>query len=104
VYKGTGHIIWLVERRHSKMHLRNLFGGTRKGTCVTTTKERSPVKSDDPETTFVDNRDQAQALANFLWNERHRHYKDIFQIEDDLDQLAIHWKVQPSQELKFVIP
>lgn len=51
-----------------------------------------------------DNKDQAQALANFLWNERERHIKDIYAITDDLTILESKWDIKPTREKIFVKP
>jgi len=50
------------------------------------------------------NRDEAQALCNFLWNEGERHREDLIQIELDLMQLKHFWKVEPIQERTFTKP
>jgi len=49
-------------------------------------------------------REEAQALANFLWNEGERHKEDLMQIELDLMQLKHFWKVEPVQERSFTKP
>ena len=43
----------------------------------------------------IENRDQAVALAGFLWCEKQRHLDDIEQIDRDLDALKEKWKVTP---------
>lgn len=53
---------------------------------------------------MVENRDQAQALANFLWNERERHRDDIDQIEEDLKVLEEKWNVTPLLRRVYVRP
>jgi len=50
------------------------------------------------------NKDEAQALCNFLWNEGERHKEDLMQIELDLIQLKHFWKVEPVQERSFTKP
>lgn len=50
------------------------------------------------ERTYVENKDQAQALANFLWNEVRRHLEDIQHAEKDLKLLYIHWGVDPVRK------
>ena len=52
----------------------------------------------------IENRDQAQALANFLWNEKERHKDDIGQIERDLEALKQKWDVSPRLRRMFVRP
>lgn len=47
------------------------------------------------EETFIENRDQAQALANFLWNEMERHKEDTKEIKKDLEVLKEKWHVAP---------
>jgi hypothetical protein len=50
------------------------------------------------------NKDEAQALCNFLWNEIQRHKEDIQDAELDLRQLKVQWGVKPIQELVFMKP
>lgn len=52
----------------------------------------------------VINKDEAQALANFLWNEKERHLGDVIDIDIDLDRLRVIWGVSPRQEREFVKP
>lgn len=52
----------------------------------------------------IENRDQAQALANFLWNEMQRHRDDIGQIERDLKALKRKWNVIPLLRRVYVRP
>ncbi len=51
-----------------------------------------------------ENKDQAQALANFLWNEGERHRRDIEAINEDLGLLWIKWKAAPNCIRMFVKP
>ena len=46
--------------------------------------------------------DEAQALANFLWNEKERHLEDVSDIEMDLEDLEKYWDVRPRKERAFV--
>ncbi len=50
------------------------------------------------------NRDEAQALANFLWNEQQRHWDDIDQINNDLAELKEGWGVEPIEKREFIKP
>jgi len=50
------------------------------------------------------NKQEAHALANFLWNEKQRHLRDIYQIEKDLAQLRELWSVVPAEREEFVKP
>lgn len=50
------------------------------------------------------NKSEAQALANFLWNEKRRHLEDVAQINLDLDELEITWEVAPYKIVSFVKP
>lgn len=52
----------------------------------------------------IENREQAQALANFLWSEKERHRDDIEQIEKDLETLREKWRVEPLLKRIFVRP
>ena len=49
-------------------------------------------------------KDEAQALANFLWNEKERHLEDVSDIEMDLEDLEKYWDVRPRKERAFVRP
>jgi hypothetical protein len=53
---------------------------------------------------FVQNREEAQALADFLWNEKKRHEEDIANIDADLEQLKVKWWVEPRGIKRFVKP
>ncbi len=55
-------------------------------------------------TIHCENKDQAQALANFLWNEKQRHLKDVKVIRDDLVMLEIKWGIVPNNVVAFVKP
>ena len=50
------------------------------------------------------NKDEAQALCNFLWNEGQRHKSDIADLELDIRLLKAIWGVEPVQEQVFVTP
>ena len=50
----------------------------------------------------VANRDEAQALANLLWNERERHKDDIRQINTDLRNLKRIWNIIPHGKRIFM--
>ena len=52
----------------------------------------------------IENRDQAVALAGFLWREKQRHLDDIEQIDRDLDVLKRKWKVTPVVRRVYVRP
>ena len=52
----------------------------------------------------IENRDQAVALAGFLWREKQRHLDDIEQIDRDLDALKEKWKVTPRLRRAYVRP
>lgn len=52
----------------------------------------------------VKNKDEAQALAGFLWNEKERHLDDVQNIIIDLLKLKKVWKVQPRRLKEFVKP
>ena len=54
--------------------------------------------------TTIENHDQAQALADFLWYERERHGDDIEQIEMDLKALEEKWRVTPRSRRVHVRP
>jgi hypothetical protein len=54
--------------------------------------------------TRIANKDQAQALANFLWNEKERHLDDVANCYEDLVTLAEEWGVEPVLERLFVKP
>ena len=56
------------------------------------------------EEVFIDNMDQAQALANFLWCEKQRHLDDIEMIDRDLDALKRKWKVTPNMRKVYARP
>lgn len=58
----------------------------------------------DHKITYCENKDQAQALANFLWNEGERHRRDIEAINEDIDLLWKKWKVAPNRIRMFVKP
>jgi hypothetical protein len=47
---------------------------------------------------------EAEALANFLWNEKLRHMEDIRVIEEDIDNLKKYWNITPVHIREFVIP
>jgi len=61
-------------------------------------------QSDEVEVTYCKNKDEAQALANFLWNEKERHLKDIHVIMLDLALLKVKWEVKPLTIVRFVKP
>jgi hypothetical protein len=61
-------------------------------------------KQSDHRITHCENKDQAQALVNFLWNEGERHKRDIKAINEDLDLLWIKWSVAPSCIREFIKP
>ena len=46
----------------------------------------------------IENRDQAQAMSDFLWNELLRHRGDTAQIEADLKTLEEKWNVTPRMK------
>ena len=50
------------------------------------------------------NKNEAQALYNFLWNEGQRHKNDIADLELDIRLLKAIWGVEPVQELVFMTP
>ena len=54
--------------------------------------------------THCNNKDEAQALANFLWNEGERHMEDIGVISEDLELLREKWGVLPTYVKAFVKP
>jgi len=54
------------------------------------------------EKVVVENRDQAQTLYDFLWNDRERHREDIEQIERDLRTLEKQWGVTPEDVRQVV--
>ena len=62
------------------------------------------MNNDKVEITNCANRDEAQALSNFLWNEKMRHIDDIQIIEKDLDDLKLKWAVWPDLKRRFVKP
>lgn len=47
---------------------------------------------------------EAEALANFLWNEMERHIDDIEAIVADLKLLQKKWGVEPKRIREFVRP
>jgi hypothetical protein len=85
------------------MRSKNMCLGIPNGTSAPTTKS-SPEDPEGVRRVHVENRDQAQALANFLWNEEQRHYQDIAVIARDLNILFFKWDVMPSKDLQFVEP
>lgn len=62
------------------------------------------IKHDEVKTIYCENKDQAQALANFLWNEKRRHLKDVRVINDDLVMLELKWEIVPNNVVTFVKP
>jgi hypothetical protein len=48
------------------------------------------------EKAVIASKDQAQAMADFLWNEKQRHLDDIERIDQDLHKLEKIWGVLPS--------
>jgi hypothetical protein len=46
----------------------------------------------------IENRDQAQAMSDFLWNELLRHRGDTIQIEAGLKTLEEKWNVTPRMK------
>lgn len=56
------------------------------------------------EETQCRNIDEAQALANFLWNERERHLEDAQHCKIDLSTLLHKWGVKPIKIRRFVKP
>ena len=48
--------------------------------------------------TVIENRDQAVALADFLWYQKQRHLDDIDQIYRDLKALEEKWAVTPRMK------
>ncbi len=53
---------------------------------------------------IIENHDQGQALANFLWNEMQRHMDDIEQIAEDLKVLEEKRNVTPRLRKVYVRP
>lgn len=53
---------------------------------------------------YCANKAEAQAMANFLWNEKERHLDDVAQIEQDLDILGFKWDVCASYVRQYVKP
>ncbi len=49
----------------------------------------------------IENRDQAQAMSDFLWNELLRHRGDTIQIEADLKILEERWNVRPRMRWRM---
>ena len=70
--------------------------------CIT--KSPDYKQSDEVEVTYCKNKDEAQALANFLWNEKERHLKDVREIDLDIVSLEIRWEVRPNKIRAFVKP
>ena len=58
----------------------------------------------DHKITYCENRDEAQALVNFLWNEKGRHLNDVREIWEDIHLLLKKWGVVPSRIRRFVKP
>lgn len=54
--------------------------------------------------TFCESKEEAKALAGFLWNEKERHLDDIVEISKDLSELKRKFGVEPSKERRFVKP
>lgn len=50
----------------------------------------------------IENKDQAQSMANFLWNECQRHYDDIERARKDLAKLRVDWGVVPNLKRVYV--
>jgi hypothetical protein len=65
---------------------------------------QKPKQEDEVRTIHCENRDQAQALADFLWNEKQRHLKDIKAIHHDLIVLRVKWDVVSNNVVAFVKP
>ncbi len=55
-----------------------------------------------PKVICLETKDQAQAMADFLWNEIQRHTEDIERCQFDLANIKNHWDVNPHQERIFV--
>ena len=45
----------------------------------------------------IANPSEAQAMADFLWNEKRRHLDDINQLNLDLNILELEWNVTPRR-------
>lgn len=62
------------------------------------------MKQEKIDVTHCASEAEAQALANFLWNEQKRHLDDIDAITEDLVRLQLLWHVQPRKIRVFVKP
>jgi len=51
---------------------------------------------------YLASREEAQAMANFLWNEKCRHREDIDKLLVELDDLNMIWNVVPEKRRRFV--
>ena len=51
---------------------------------------------------YLASREEAQAMANFLWNEKCRHGEDIDKLLVELDDLNMIWNVVPEKRRRFV--
>lgn len=61
-----------------------------------------PTFPDNPKVREVESKEEAQALAQFLYNEGCRHGEDIRQILEDLRRLEKRWGVIPRRIREFV--
>jgi len=62
------------------------------------------IEHSEEEVMHCENKDQAQALADLLWNEKERHAKDIRNIEVDLNLIWHKWHITPHYKRRFVKP
>ena len=60
--------------------------------------------STGPGDTFIENGDQAQAVANILWNQMERCKEDTREIKKDLETLKEKWGVTPIPRKIIVRP
>ena len=64
-------------------------------------EKRQDITTDEA---IIENHEQAQALADSLWDEMERHHDAITQIEIRLRRLEEKWKVTPRLRRVYVRP
>ena len=77
------------------MGMINYFEGRRAAGLMPPSDKAIPVE-------YLASREEAQAMANFLWNEKCRHREDIDKLLVELDDLNMLWNVVPEKRRRFV--
>ena len=77
------------------MGMINYFEGKRSAGLMPPSDKAIPVE-------YLASREEAQAMANFLWNEKCRHREDIDKLLVELDDLNMIWNVVPEKRRRFV--